>query len=81
MLNIQILGFNCQACNKTYQLIETVAKELQIPIQLSKQENPQAFIEYQVLQPPGIIINDGLVFQGSCPSKKMVIEWLTAQVS
>ncbi len=61
MIHVEVLGFDCTACRKSYQLIDQVAKEQGISIELSKVNDPQMFIHYKVLSIPAIVINQKLM--------------------
>ena len=76
MIDVKVLGFDCAACRKAYQLVGQLAEEAGVEIELSKVDDPQLFIQYQVMTAPGIIVNGQLKYQGGCPDKKMILDWL-----
>ena len=76
MIHFQVLGFECAACNKAFQLIQHTADELDILIALEKVSDPQLFIQHQVLSVPGIVMNNQLMLQGSCPDKQTIVAWI-----
>jgi predicted thioredoxin/glutaredoxin len=77
--HIEVLGFDCAACRKTYQLIEEVARELDIDIRLEKVSDPARIAAYRALSVPGIAIDGKLVHSGSKPSRKTIEAWLSAR--
>lgn len=78
MIQVEVLGFDCAACRKAYQLITQLAAELNIAIDCQKIDDPQKFIHYQVMTAPGIIVDGKLVYQGGCPDRNSIIDWLQA---
>lgn len=79
MLNVEVLGFDCPACRKTYRLIDEMSRELGIKIHLEKISDPARIAGYRVLSVPGVVVDGRLVHQGSAPSRKLIATWLNAQ--
>ncbi|TMM45053.1 thioredoxin family protein [Colwellia ponticola] len=78
MKNIKILGTGCAKCTKTAELIEKIANELSIAIQITKETNPEVIMEYGVMSTPAVIINEVNVHSGSIPNTKAIESWLKA---
>lgn len=78
MKNIKILGTGCAKCTKTAELIEKIANELSIAIQITKETNPEVIMEYGVMSTPAVIINEVNVHSGSIPTTKAIESWLKA---
>lgn len=79
MRHIEVLGFDCPACRKTFRLIDETAHELGIEIHLEKISDPARIVGYRVLSVPGVVVDGRLVHQGSTPNRKIIATWLTAQ--
>jgi thiol-disulfide isomerase/thioredoxin len=77
MMHIEVLGFDCSTCRKAHQIIEEVAQELGIDIELEKVSDPARITAYRVLSVPGFAINGKLVHSGSSLTRKTVTNWLT----
>lgn len=77
MMHIEVLGFDCPTCRKAYRLIEEVAHELDIDIQLEKVSDPARIAAYRVLSVPGFAIDGKLLHSGSSPTRKTITSWLT----
>ena len=77
MKNIKILGTGCAKCTKTAELIEKIANELSIAIQITKETNPEVIMEYGVMSTPAVVIDEQLVHSGSMPHTDQIIEWLS----
>ncbi len=75
-MEIVVLGFDCAACRKAYRLIGDLAAQQGLDIHLSKQSDPQLFVQYQVMTAPGILVDGQLVYQGGCPDSKTILGWL-----
>jgi len=79
MLNVEVLGFDCAACRKTYRLIEETARELGLAIHLEKLDDPARIAAYRVLSVPAVVVGGKLVHSGGTPSRKQVATWLSVQ--
>lgn len=75
MKEIKVLGSGCANCKNTAQLIETVAREQQVEIQLEKIEDMQKIMAYQILSTPGVVIDGQVVHAGGVPSRAQVTSW------
>lgn len=75
--HIEVLGFDCPACRKTFQLIGEIAQELGIDIRLEKVSDPERIAVYRVLAVPAVAIDGKLLHSGSLPSRKTITTWLT----
>lgn len=76
--HIEVLGFDCTACRKTFQLIGEVAHELDIDIRLEKVSDPARIAAYRALAVPAVAIDGKLLHSGSLPSRKTITNWLLA---
>lgn len=77
MHRIEVLGFECAACRKTFARIETMARELGIAILLEKVGDPARIAAYRVLAVPGVVVDGVLVHSGGVPDRKRIAQWLT----
>jgi small redox-active disulfide protein 2 len=76
---IEVLGFDCPACRKTFRLVGETARELGIEIDLEKVSDPARIAGYRVLSVPGVAVDGRLVHQGSAPNRNIIADWLTAR--
>ncbi len=76
MTTIKVLGTGCANCKTTMKLIEKVAVEKKVNIQLEKEENIQAIMTYGVMSTPGVVIDEKVVHSGSIPSRNAITQWL-----
>ncbi len=78
MTNVKVLGTGCPNCRRTTSLIETVAREAGVPIELEKVETIPEIMRYGVMSTPGVVIDGQVVHAGGVPSRAKVEEWLQA---
>lgn len=76
MKNILVLGSGCTKCTKTTEAIESLAKELNIAVTVTKETNPEVIMSYQVMTTPAVVIDDKLVHAGSIPNRDQITAWL-----
>lgn len=77
MLNIKVLGSGCSKCKIATQLIEQIAAELKVSIELEKVEDMRAIISYGVMSTPAVVIDGKVVHVGSVPDRALIVGWLS----
>lgn len=77
MKNIKVLGTGCSKCKRTQQVIEDVARQLGVTIELEKVEELQKIIAFNVMSTPGVVLDGKVVHTGSVPSRDLITRWLT----
>ncbi|MEI7429718.1 MAG: thioredoxin family protein [Betaproteobacteria bacterium] len=75
MKNVKILGTGCANCKNTLALVEAVAREKNIQINLEKIEDLQAIMGYGVMSTPGVVIDGVVVHAGGVPSRSKIEGW------
>jgi len=76
MKNVKVLGTGCRNCQATYRLIEEVAREKGVAIELEKVERIAEIMRLGVLITPGVIVDGRIVHSGGVPDRKRVESWL-----
>jgi small redox-active disulfide protein 2 len=76
MKNIKVLGSGCANCKTTLKLIEEVAQEKGVQLQLEKVEDMQAIMSYGVMSTPGVVVDGKVVHAGGVPSRDKIAGWL-----
>ncbi|MDD5057373.1 MAG: thioredoxin family protein [Sideroxydans sp.] len=76
MKNIKVLGTGCANCKNTMKLIEEVAKDKGVEIQLEKVEDLQSIMAYGVMSTPGVVVDGKVVHAGGVPSRDKIAGWL-----
>ena len=75
MKDIKVLGTGCANCRNTVKLIEEVAAEKGVAIELSKVEDLPEIMKYGVMSTPGVVIDGVVVHAGGIPAKSKVEGW------
>jgi small redox-active disulfide protein 2 len=75
-MEIKVLGTGCANCKTTMKLIEDVAAEKGVAVQLDKIEDIQAIMGYGVMSTPGVVIDGKVVHAGGVPSRDKIADWL-----
>ncbi|WP_067094029.1 thioredoxin family protein [Marinomonas atlantica] len=76
MKQIKVLGSGCTKCQKTAELIERIASEQGVEVNVSKETDAQTFLQYGVMSTPAVVIDKQLKHSGSIPHTDQVKEWL-----
>ncbi len=75
MKNVKVLGTGCANCKNTLALVETVAREKGVQIQLEKVEDLPSIMNYGVMSTPGVVIDGVVVHAGGVPTRGKVEGW------
>jgi small redox-active disulfide protein 2 len=75
MKNVKVLGTGCANCKATIKLVEEIAREKGVEIQLSKVEEIQDIMNYGIMSTPGVVIDGQVVHAGGVPSRDKVSGW------
>ena len=75
MKSVKILGTGCANCKNTLALVETVAREKGVAIDLAKVEDLPSIMGYGVMTTPGVVIDGVVVHSGGVPSRSKVEGW------
>ena len=76
MKNIKVLRTGCANCKTTQKLIEEMAKEKGVEIQLEKVDQLQDIMSYGVMSTPGVVVDGKVVHAGGVPSRDKIAGWL-----
>ena len=76
MKNIIVLGSGCTKCKKTAELIESIAKELEVAVSISKETSPEVMMSFGVMSTPAVVVDNKLVHSGSIPQQEKITSWL-----
>ena len=79
-MDIKVLGTGCTNCKNTIALIDQVAKDQGVSIQLEKVEELRDIMGYGVMSTPGVVINGKVVHAGGVPSRDKIEQWFTALI-
>lgn len=73
---IKVLGTGCANCKTTVKLIEAIAQEKGVAVELEKVEDIQAIMAYGVMATPGVVVDGKVVHAGGVPSRDRIAGWL-----
>lgn len=76
MKDIKVLGAGCAKCTLTYNLIQQMAQEQGVAVNLQKVEVLRDIMQFRVLSTPGVVVDGKVVHVGSVPSRELVSSWL-----
>ena len=68
MKTIKVLGSGCSNCRTTELLIEKVANEQNIDVEIIKIDDLEKIMEYDVMSTPAIVIDEKVIIKGRVPS-------------
>jgi small redox-active disulfide protein 2 len=78
MKTIKVLGSGCAKCKSTEALINQVAKDAGVQIQLEKVQDAQQIMAYGVMSTPAVVVDEVVVHKGGVPSRDQVETWIKA---
>lgn len=77
-MNVKVLGTGCANCKATYQLIEDVAREKGVAIELEKVESLADIVRWGVMSTPGVVIDGKVAHAGGIPDRRKVESWFVS---
>ncbi|WP_286238553.1 thioredoxin family protein [Neptuniibacter halophilus] len=77
MKQIKVLGSGCSKCLKTAEVISKVASEVGVDVNVIKETNPEAIMNYGVMSTPAVVIDEQLMHSGSIPNQDAIRAWLS----
>jgi len=75
-MDIQVLGSGCANCRNTIALIEQVAREQGVAVQVRKVDDMRQIVAYGVMATPGVVVDGRVVHAGGVPQRAQVAQWL-----
>ncbi len=75
-MDITVLGKGCSRCESTIQRIEREAKDIGVPVTITKITDANQIVENGVTATPAVMINGKIVHSGGIPTHAAVREWL-----
>lgn len=74
-MEVKVLGTGCSNCKATVKLVEEIAKEKGVSINMEKVEDIQDIMKFDILSTPGVVIDGVVVHAGGIPSREKVESW------
>lgn len=75
MKSVKVLGVGCANCKATVKLLETIAHEKGVDIQMEKVEDMEKIMSYGIMSTPGVVIDGQVVHAGGVPSRQKAEAW------
>lgn len=76
MKNFIVLGSGCPKCVKTVKVIQAIAAECRILVDVTKETSPEVIMNYGVMSTPAVVVDGVVVHSGSIPDRKKIESWL-----
>ena len=77
-MEIKILGPGCTNCKTLEKRVRKVVEENNIQANITKIEDIEDIMKYNIMSTPGIILDEKVVSKGRVPSEKEILELLTS---
>ena len=74
---IKILGTGCARCKSLEKITRKAVEELQLNATIEKVEDMQKIMEYAVMRPPALVIDEQVVMTGQVPKISELKDLLT----
>jgi small redox-active disulfide protein 2 len=75
---IQVLGTGCAKCRTLYETVTRAVQESGVEAQVEKVEDIEKIMAFEILMPPGLVINGQVKAAGRVPSveeiKRLIAE-------
>jgi small redox-active disulfide protein 2 len=78
MRQVKVLGTGCANCRTTVRLIEEVAQQEGVPVEVEKVERIEDIVASGVMRTPGVIVDGKVVHAGGVPKREAIAGWLQA---
>ena len=78
-MDIKVLGLGCSKCRITVEMIQRVAQAADVPVTITKIEDPDEIQRLGVKATPAVMVGDRIVHSGGLPSHEAVLSWLQPQ--
>lgn len=76
MVSVKILGSGCANCKRLEAVVAKVVAERGIDAAIEKVTDYAQMMRWNILQTPGLVINDTLVSAGRIPGESEIAGWL-----
>jgi len=75
MKDIQVLGSGCTKCQKTAAIIEKIAEENNVTVEVVKVTDPMKIMAAGVMTTPAVLMNGQVIHKGSIPTREQIESW------
>jgi small redox-active disulfide protein 2 len=78
---VKVLGPGCAKCKTLDKLTREVVEEHGFDVTVTKVEDIVEIMQYSVLAPPALVINNKVVFKGGVPSREKLAELIRSSIN
>lgn len=76
MLNVKVLGSGCANCKRLEALVHKVVNDSGLAAEVEKVTDYAQMMRWNLMQTPGLVVNDTLVSSGRIPTESEIANWL-----
>jgi small redox-active disulfide protein 2 len=76
MLHIKVLGPGCANCKRLEERVRKVVGERSLQAEVEKVTDYGQMMRWNLMQTPGLVVNDVLVSSGRIPNEDEITRWL-----
>ena len=73
---VLVLGPGCAKCKETYKVVEHVIRENNLDVNLSKIEDIEAIMRYNIMTTPAVVVDGKVILKGKVPSESEIRQLL-----
>ncbi len=77
MLNVKVLGSGCANCKRLEERVRKVVADRGLEAEVEKITDYGQMMRWNLMQTPGLVVNDVLVSAGRVPDEAEIVRWLT----
>ena len=77
-MKIKVLGTGCVKCRKLYAEAEKAIASSGVKAELEKVDKIEDIIQYGVMVPPALVIEEKVKATGRVPKSEEIVSWLAA---
>ena len=77
MLTVKVLGSGCTNCKRLEERVRKVVGEHGLAAEVEKITDYAQMMRWNLMQTPGLVVNDVLVASGRIPTETEIAGWLT----
>ena len=77
MKKVEVLGPGCPKCEKLYEVISNVIKEMNLECELIKVADIEVIMKYGVMMTPALVVDGEVKFFGKVPPADEIKEYLS----
>ncbi|MGB9633192.1 MAG: thioredoxin family protein [Chloroflexaceae bacterium] len=77
MLNVKVLGSGCANCKRLEERVRKVVADRGLQAEVEKITDYGQMMRWNLMQTPGLVVNDVLVSAGRVPDEAEIVRWLT----